>query len=122
MTGVKRSPAKPPAGARALSAQALAAAVQMEVELGELVLRIAPMPCPKDVAVSDEELWIWHGGLGPSGERPEPQRWRLRGVRADILGALRCAEFRQSRRELTVRLSLGPILGGAVELVPTATQ
>jgi len=92
------------------------AAALVELQTGELVVRIAPLPRPKDVVVSAEELWVWHDQGGPLGV----QRWRFEGVRAENSGALRCAEFRSKRHELTVRLRLGPILGGTVGLAPVA--
>lgn len=83
---------------------------RVELSPGEIVLRIAPVPPPCDVAASPEEVWVWSEG--------QRRRWRLEGVRADTAGAQRCAEFRVRRSELTVRLRLGPILGGAVGVVP----
>jgi len=95
--------------------QVFAGHASLELSPSELVVRLSPVQRPKDILVSSEELWIWPGDEVGS---EEPQKWRFQGVCADPSGTLRCVEFRRRKREITVRLSLGPILGGAVGLVP----
>eukprot|EP00927_Polykrikos_kofoidii_P034589 TRINITY_DN29318_c0_g1_i1.p1 TRINITY_DN29318_c0_g1~~TRINITY_DN29318_c0_g1_i1.p1 ORF type:complete len:591 (-),score=73.67 TRINITY_DN29318_c0_g1_i1:212-1984(-) len=87
----------------------------IEVRIDVLVVKLSPMRCPQEVVASKDEIRVWHAPLG--GESSMLHRWRLEGVHADNSGALRCAEFRPKKRELTIRLNLGLILGGAVRLV-----
>jgi len=94
----------------------------------EVVVRIAPMACPRDVLVSAEELWVWHGDCAldldgtvatiavsvPSDLR----RWRFREATLEQSGMLRCAEYRLRKKELTVRLRLEVASGRPIMLEP----
>lgn len=78
------------------------------VEPGELIVHMTSIPKPTDVAVSVSELRVWFGAALRS--------WQFEGVQVDNSEALRIAEFRPKRQQLTLHLALGPILGGSVGL------
>lgn len=112
-----------------------AARARLELHENELVLRIAPLRRPRAASVSADEVWVWHGdGAVPAYPAPAVSatglesttckllRWRLRGVQADVAGPLKCAEFRERRQEFTIRLRMGPILGGVVSVTPVERE
>lgn len=105
-------------GANALSC-GLSAKIQMTTT--EMVIIIATLSRPPlDVQVSRNELRIWPD-LADSDQDSTPavQKWRFQGVDVDI-ARLRFAEYRRKKQNLTVRLDLGQIIGGAVSLEPTS--
>jgi len=101
---------------------------RLESFLNEVVVRIAPMACPRDVLVSAQELWVWHGDhafnledtlttiteSAPSNLR----RWRFKEANLEQSGMLRCAEYRSRKKELTVRLRLDVATGRPIMLEP----
>eukprot|EP00930_Biecheleria_cincta_P046379 TRINITY_DN3198_c0_g1_i2.p1 TRINITY_DN3198_c0_g1~~TRINITY_DN3198_c0_g1_i2.p1 ORF type:complete len:552 (-),score=114.58 TRINITY_DN3198_c0_g1_i2:49-1704(-) len=92
-----------------------APSARIEVGTGEIQVRIQASQRPEDIIVSSRELWVWLCS-GSRGTEPTLWRWCFEGVLVDPAGSCGKAKFSSSRRELTLRLSLGPILGGAVAL------
>lgn len=89
---------------------------RIEVVNGEIQVHIEASRKPEDIIVSSRELWVWLSCDG-GGAKPRLWRWNFEGVMVDpVTSCSKLAKFSSSRRELTLKLSLGPILGGAVAL------